>query len=666
MVFETGTRRMSRQQTSARQLHDGSGTRSGFTPWRTAMARRTYVAGALWLAGAAWARLSGLPDLTGWLRVRLDGPGLLLLGAALLGGYNFFPKAVRAVRRLRLDMNFLMTAAIIGALLIGEPIEAAAIAALFSLAELLEAAAVTRSRRSIEELIRLAPERAQRIEANGVEKEVLASDLRTGDRIRVRPGEKIPIDGRVHDGVSAIDEATVTGESVPVRKRAGDDVFAGTLAVEGWIEIEATTDAGDTTLDRIVRLVKEAQNKRSPSERLIERFAKVYTPAVTALAVLTMLLPPLAGWGSNLEWFTRGLTLLVIACPCALVIATPVTIMSAITNAARHGVLIKGGEYIETLGGTCAIAFDKTGSLTEGRLAVTDVEGLNGATPDEVLRIAAAVERRSEHPIARAIVARAEESGMTSGQVVVTAFEARPGYGVLANVGGRRVRIGTGELFESLRPPDRFAALEEEGKTTVLVAVDDDVIGLIALADRIRPEAPSVVHALEQLGVHGMVMLTGDNERVARRVAGQLGIADVRSRLLPGDKVNAVLEYRRDHGHVAMLGDGVNDAPALAAADVGIVMGGAGSPASIETADIALLSDDLRMLPYALRIAHRARWLLRFNIAIAIGLKLLLAVGAVTGVVSLLVAVLLGDLGASLAVTLNAMRLGRMGAAPAS
>lgn len=631
------------------------------SPWRTAMARRTYASGALWLAGAAAAWVSGAPDLSGWLRVRLDGPGLVLLASALVGGYNFFPKAVRAVRGLRLDMNFLMTAAIFGALLIGEPIEAAAIAALFSFAELLEAAAVTRARRSVEELIRLAPERALRVTADGAVDEVLASELRTGDRVRVRPGEKIPIDGRILDGVSAIDEATVTGESVPVAKRAGDIVFNGTLLVDGYVEVRATTDAGDTTLDRIVRLVREAQSRRAPSERFIDRFARVYTPAVTALAVLTMVVPPLAGWGTGLEWFTRGLTLLVIACPCALVIATPVTIMTAITSAARRGVLIKGGEYIETLGGTCAIAFDKTGSLTEGRLSVTHVEGIGDGSVDEVLRIAAAVERRSEHPIARAIVSYADAAGPTNDATTqVVGFEARPGSGVLAAVDGRRVRIGTPELFPETPLPARFVEWQEDSRTAVLVGVDDRFIGVIALADRIRPEAREVVEALARLGVHKMVMLTGDHERVARRVADEIGIREVRAQLLPDEKVDAIREYGRDHQHIAMLGDGINDAPALAAADVGIVMGAAGSPASIEAADVALLRDDLRMLPYTLALAQRTRWLLRFNIAFALGLKLLLAVGAVAGVVNLLIAVLVGDLGASLAVTVNAMRLSRI------
>lgn len=624
------------------------------------MAYRTYAAGALWLAGALVAWIMEAPDASGWLRLRLDPAGLVLLAAAAIGGFNFFPKALRAIRRLRLDMNFLMTVAIIGAIIIGEPIEAAAIAALFSMAELLEAAAVSRTRRSIEELITLAPERARRVTPDGAEEDVAASDLTIGDHVRIRPGEKVPIDGRVVDGLSSVDQATVTGESVPVTKRTDDLVFAGTLLVDGYLEVEATTAPGDTTLQRIVKLVRQAQAERAPSEQFIERFARFYTPAVTLLAVLTMLLPPAVGWGSNLEWFTRGLTLLVIACPCALVIATPVTIMSAITSAARHGVLIKGGAYVEALGAVCAFAFDKTGSLTEGNFAVTDIVPLADQGEQEILHTAAQLERRSEHPVAKAIVAHADAQAEAGDRAAVSGFEAHVGRGVTGVVDGRAVRIGTAELFDSIAIPSRFRELQDDGKTVVLVGSEGRLIGMIALADRVRPEAAEAIADLAKLGVHETVMLTGDNERVARRVAAQLGIAEVRAELLPEQKVTTITAYRRAHEGVAMLGDGVNDAPALAAADVGIAMGGAGSPASIETADIALLGDNLRLLPYAVRVSQRARRLVRVNIAIAVGLKLLLAVGAVTGFVNLLVAVLLGDLGASLAVTLSAMRISRL------
>ncbi len=628
--------------------------------WQTAEARRTYVAGVLWIGGTVAALVVGDAHQPAWLRLRVDVPGLALLTGALVGGWNFFPKGVRAVRRVRLDMNFLMTVAIIGALFIGEPIEAAAIAALFSLAELLEASALARARRSIEALVHLAPEGARVVTEDGEEHDVPAALLRTGQRVRVRPGEIIPIDGTVVDGESAVDESTVTGESLPATKAVGAAVFAGTVVADGYLEVEAATDAGDTTLDRIVRLVRQAQTQRSPSERFVQRFARYYTPAVTGLAVLTMTVPPLLGLGSGLEWFTRGLTLLVVACPCALVIATPVSVVSAITSAARHGVLIKGGESLEALGRTRAMAFDKTGTLTAGRLEVVALEPVDGATVDELLRLAVAVERRSEHPIAQAIVAYAARELEGDAAEAVSGFQSRIGRGTVARVDGREVRVGSPELFPDVPLPSRFAELERAGKTVVLVGVDGELLGMIGLADQPRPGVAWVLDQLERLGVHERIMVTGDHELVARSIAARVGIADVRARLLPEDKVATVKELLAEHGTVAMLGDGVNDAPALATATVGIAMGAAGSPATIETADVALMADDLRMLPYAVRMARLARRVIIINVAVALALKVALAVGAVLGVVSLLLAVLVGDMGASLAVTANAMRLARL------
>jgi Cd2+/Zn2+-exporting ATPase len=626
------------------------------SPWRTPEAIRTYVSGVLWLAGTALTFATGEPDVAGWLRVRLDAAGLILLAAALVGGWNFFPQGLRAVRRLRLDMGFLMTAATVGALLIGEPIEAGAIAFLFSLAELLERAAVDRARRSIEELVRLSPEEATLV-GDGGEQRVAASSLRRGQLVRVRPGEKIPIDGRVVAGAAAVDQATVTGESVPIPKETGDPVFAGTLAHEGSLDVEATTDAGDTTLDRIVRLVREAQSRRTRVEHFVQRFARVYTPAVTALAVLVMTAPPVLGFGSGLEWFLRGLTLLVVACPCALVIATPVTVVSALTSATRHGVLIKGGEHLEALGGACAVAFDKTGTLTEGRLEVVDVRAADGWAPSEVLALAAAAEARSEHPIAGAIVAAGPAAGPIRS---ADGFRAFAGRGVTARVEGTEVRVGTAALFEGAVP--QMADLERRGLTVVYVGAGPGIVGAIALRDRIRPESAAVVQRLRDLGFHARFLLTGDQEPVARSVGEVLGITEVRARLLPEQKIDMVRELRERHGAVVMVGDGVNDAPALAEASVGVAMGAAGSPATIETADVALMADDLRMLPYAVQLARRARHVVRFNIAFAVGIKVLLAAGAVLGVVNLLTAVLVGDMGASLLVTLNAWRLGHVGA----
>ena len=638
------------------------------SPWRTHEAWRTYAAGALWASGIALALvLGGFEQEAGWLRIRLDPAGLLFLAAALVGGWNFFPKGIRSALTLKLDMNFLMTVAIIGAVSIGEPLEAAAIAFLFSLAELLEHSTVVRARNSIDELLRLAPEHATVVDADGTERSLPSSELRVGQLVRVRPGEKVPIDGVVREGRSGVNQANVTGESVPVAKAPGDPVFASTLNTDGFLEIEATTDAGDTTLARFARLVREAQSKRSPTEQFVQTFARYYTPAVTGLAVLVMVVPPLVGFGTGLTWFVRGLTLLVIACPCALVIATPVTIVSALTSAARHGVLIKGGEYVEAFGATCAMAFDKTGTLSSGRLEVTDVVPLGEIGGTELLLLAAAIEGRSEHPIARAIVARAAMEGETGQRPPdVRNFQAHPGRGVSAEVDGAAVAIGTTDLFrgtavdiEDARIGGRFEALERAGKTVVIASRDARPVGLIALADTLRPEAPMVLARLRDEGVHHQILLTGDQPYAARAVGDAVGADEVHAELKPEQKVKAVKDILRLHKSVAMVGDGVNDAPALAAASVGIAMGGAASPATIETADIVLMADDLTMLPYARRVSQLARRLVRINIGLALGLKAMLAVGAVGGFVSLIVAVLVGDMGASLAVTLNAMRLAR-------
>jgi Zn2+/Cd2+-exporting ATPase len=619
------------------------------SPWTTLFARRTYLAGALWAAGVAVAWVTDAPDRAGWLAIRLDAAGLLYLAAAVAGWANFAPAGWRALRSLKLDMNFLMSAAIVGALLIGEPFEAATLAFLFSVAELLERYAVDRGRRSIALLVELAPERADRLTVAGGVESVPAAELRVGDRIRVRPGDKIPADGRVIAGSSAVNEATITGESLPRRKKLGDQVFASTLNTEGALDVEVTADAQHSTLARIIQLVREAESRRAPIEQFVKRFARVYTPIVTISAVAIMTVPPLAFGADGLDWFVRGLTLLVIACPCALVIATPVTVVSALTSAARHGVLIKGGEHLEALGAIRALAFDKTGTLTKGALRVTGYQAPGGGEV-ALLRRVAAVEARSEHPIAKAIVRFAEESGVRA-DAPVEAFEAVPGRGVRAVVEGLDVVAGT-RAWVGDAP-----AAERAGATEVVARAGRDLVGVFTVEDEIRDEAPAVVAQLHALGIRPVVMLTGDVLPTAQAVAAKIGITAVRAQLLPEDKVNVMGELRREHGTVAMLGDGVNDAPALAAASVGLAMGAAGSPAAIETADIALMADDLTKLPYAVRLSRRARRTIRFNISLALGLKLVLAAGAVLGLVSLAAAVLVGDMGGSLVVTVNALRI---------
>lgn len=626
------------------------------SPWISPFAVRTYLAAACWLAGMLWSGLTETADTTGWLAFRLDPPGLLYTAAALIGGSNFFRAGLRAAGRFRLDMNFLMSVAIVAALLIGEAFEAATLATLFSLAELLERYAVDRGRRSIARLLELAPESAERLNSDGGSASVPLDALRIGDRVRIRPGGKVPADGRVVGGISSVNEATVTGESLPVTKRPGDPVFAGTLNAEGALDVEVTADAQHSALARIVQLVRAAESQRAPIEQFVTRFARVYTPVVTVLAVLVMVVPPMLGAGSGLEWFVRGLTLLVIACPCALVIATPVTVVSAITSAARHGVLIKGGTHLETLGQIRAMAIDKTGTLTFGQLTVSAFQADPGGAETSLLQALLAIEQLSEHPVAAAIVHYARARGATA-EGVVEQFTAIPGQGVRAVVNGQAYQIGTEDLVGAVTasrwgptPPDaiRTYIRSERGESA-----------LIELRDRVREDAAVMVRALHGLGVRPVVMLTGDAEAAARGVGLAAGMDEVRFRLSPEEKVAAVRELRARHGAIAMLGDGVNDAPALAAANVGLAMGAAGSPAAIEAADVALLADDLKRVPYAVELARRARRTIRFNITAAIGLKAMLAVGAVGGVVSLALAVLIGDLGASLVVTGTALLLAR-------
>jgi Cd2+/Zn2+-exporting ATPase len=624
------------------------------SPWRTPFAGRTYLAGVFWAAGVVASWLTQSPDVAGLLHVRLDAAGLLYLGSSIIGGLNFFAAGVRAARTFRLDMNFLMSVAIVAAILIGESFEAATIAFLFSGAELLERFAVDRGRRAVTRLLELAPEQAERLLPNGKTEQVPASQLRTGDVVRVRPGDRIPADGRVNEGTSAVNEATITGESLPSTKRPGDNVYAGTLNTDGSLDLVVTTDAEHSTLARIVQVVRAAEARRAPIEQFVQRFARIYTPLVTVLSVVVMAAPPLLFGGDGLEWFVRGITLLVIACPCALVIATPVTVVSALTSAAKHGVLIKGGNYLETLGSMRALAIDKTGTLTKGELEVIEFRHTGPMSRQQFLTRLVTLESRSEHAVARALVEFGRASEQTS-DLTIQAFAASPGRGVVGRVDDVEFTVGTEELVGAdvaarWGPPD-------PGTLRVYSTAGDGSEAMFVLRDEPRENAARTIRALHDAGIRPIIMLTGDAAAAAELVAKETGVDEYRARLLPEEKVYVVRELRERYGVVGMLGDGVNDAPALAEASVGMAMGAAGSPATIETADVALMADDLTRLPYAVHLARSARRTIRFNIALAIGLKLVLAAGAVAGMVSLAVAVLVGDMGGSLAVTLNALRI---------
>ena len=663
----------------------------------------TLVSGALIVAG--FIATAAAPEAAPWL-----------FGAAMLSGGVYVARAaVFSLRGRQVDMNVLMTLAMIGAAAIGEWSEAALVAFLFSLGTVLQVATLERTRRAISGLMKLAPPTAAVLrpcpdDGELEETTVDVADIVVGDVVLIRPGERAAVDGVVLDGAAAADQAPVTGESAPVAKGPGDQIFAGSIIEGGTLRVRATAAASDTTIAKIVHMVEEAQAQRAPAESIVDRFASRYTPVVVALAAAVAFVPPLFGASFD-TWFYRGLALLIISCPCALVISTPVSILAALARATKNGVLIKGGAYLEQMAGLKAVAFDKTGTLTLGRPQVTDVVPLNGTSPARVLTVAAALERYSEHPLARAITERAAQDGAVEvitaaaapAGVPVTAcscsepgccaagtgsaeaaddhdharhdgeahprrgpdverFRAIPGRGVRAELDGRLHFVGRPDLLGAHGSDPALTAvvgrLEREGKTAIVVGDEDGALGVVAVSDPLRPEAREAVAALRDLGVAEIAMLTGDNPETARAVAAQAGVTDVRAGLLPAQKVDAVVELRDRAGVVAMIGDGVNDAPALAAASLGVAMGAAGTDAALETADIALMGDDLSAVPETIRLARRTTRVIWQNIVFSIAVKAVFLVLAPLGLVSLWLAVF-ADMGTSLLVTANGLRLYR-------
>ncbi len=573
--------------------------------------------------------------------------------------WHIAPKAFRAVGRFQLDMNVLMSVAVVGAIGLGEWFEGSTVAFLFMLSNWLESWSVGRARRAIQALMELAPPTARVQKEHGHEVEVDASTVVIGDRVIVKPGEKFPLDGRVIEGHTSTNQAPITGESMPVNKAVGDDVFAGTINQEGAVIIDVTKPADDSVLAGVIRLVEQAQGKRSPSERFVDRFARYYTPAVIVGAILVCVLPPLVWGGDWGTWLYRSLVLLVIACPCALVISTPVTIVSGLASAARNGVLIKGGEYLESVGKAEVVAFDKTGTLTCGRPIVEQVIPINGTSVSHLLELASAVEQRSEHWIAKAIVAHARDQGVVAPPC--DNYVAISGRGAKAQVDGKAYRIGNHRFFEeenSCTPEVHEAMLEHEDchHTVVALSSEDGPLGVFLLADSPRGAARESVEALRACGVSTVLMLTGDNEGTAKAVAQECGVTEYEAGLLPADKVRAIEGYRAKGKHIVMVGDGINDAPALAAAHVGIAMGGGGTDASLETADIGLMTDDLRKLPWLIRHSRRTRAIIVQNITLSLVVKVLFAGLAVVGMTNLWMAIA-ADTGASLVVTFNGLRL---------
>ena len=545
--------------------------------------------------------------------------------------------------------------AAVGSFFIGHGEEGAAVIFLFYVAEFLESHASERARRSILSLMKLAPEVAT-VKRDGEEIKVHVHDVGVNEIIVVRPGEKIPLDGEVVRGVSSVNQAPITGESVPVTKQVGDEVYAGTINNEGFLEIKVTKRSDETMLSKIIKLVEEAQKTRSPTEKFIDKFSKYYTPSVIVLAICVAVVPTLAYGLPFNDWFYKALVLLVVSCPCALAISTPVAMVSGITSAARNGVLIKGGAYVEEISKIKVFAFDKTGTLTEGRLEVTDVISL-GHSREDVLIKAASLEALSEHPIAKAIVEKAREEGAKL--KTVNDFRAIAGKGVTGKIDGQAYYVGSKGLFKELSadfPENQAEKLENEGKTVVFIRNEKEVFGQIAVTDKIRDTTVRTMTELRERGIK-TVMITGDNRRTAEAIANRIGIAEYQAELLPEDKVDIVKELSKKYGRVAMVGDGVNDAPALAGASVGIAMGAIGSDVSLETADIALMQDDLSKLPYLIELSKKTLKIVKENVLASILIKGSFAILVFPGLVTLWLAVAVGDMGLSLAVILNAMRL---------
>ncbi|MFP7335036.1 heavy metal translocating P-type ATPase [Shouchella clausii] len=587
----------------------------------------------------------------------------LFLTAILVGGFPLLKTGIRNVARLEFDMKTLMTLAVIGGAIIGEWGEVAVVVILFAISEALERFSMDRARKSIQSLMDIAPNEAL-IKRNGQEFTVHVGDIVVGDIMIVKPGQKIAMDGIVVHGHSSVNQAAITGESVPVEKAVDDEVFAGTLNEEGLLEIEVTKLVEDTTISKIIHLVEEAQGERAPAQAFVDKFAKYYTPIIMVVAALVAIIPPLFAGGNWSTWVYQGLAVLVVGCPCALVISTPISIVSAIGNAAKKGVLVKGGVYLEEMASLKAIAFDKTGTLTKGIPVVTDFALLNPQLDQrQLFAIVAALENRSQHPLASAIVAKAEDEQLPYHDYMVENVTALTGKGITGTVNGKTYYVGSPKLFQERLPTrnitpfaQNIKSLQQQGKTAMLVGTETELLAIVAVADEVRPSSKEVIRKLHEAGIAKTVMLTGDNKQTAHAIGQAVGVADIQAELMPEDKLRFIKQWQENHGHVAMVGDGVNDAPALAAATVGIAMGGAGTDTALETADIALMGDDLKKLPFTVKLSRKTLNIIKANIAFAIAIKLAALLLVVPGWLTLWIAIL-SDMGATLLVALNSMRL---------
>ncbi|MFB9974281.1 cadmium-translocating P-type ATPase [Allobacillus sp. SKP2-8] len=591
---------------------------------------------------------------------------LLFIASMLVGGVSLLKTGLQNLARFEFDMRTLMTIAVIGGVIIGEWAEVSVVVILFAISEELERFSMDRARKSIQSLMDIAPNKAI-VKRFGQETTVHVDEIVVGDTMIVKPGQKIAMDGVILSGSSSINQAAITGESVPVEKTEADEVFAGTLNEEGHLEVKVTKLVDDTTLAKIIHLVEEAQAERAPSQAFVDRFAKYYTPIIMVIAALVAVLPPLFFGASWDAWVYQGLAVLVVGCPCALVISTPISIVSAIGNAAKQGVLVKGGIYLEEIGGLKAMAFDKTGTLTKGVPVVTNIELIDQeADEKEVLKKVSALENRSQHPLASAILKTADEKLIDYQTTDINDFTSITGKGIQGEIDGSTYYVGSPNLFNELTMnkldptvKEKVQALQNEGKTVLIAGTKEKVQLILAVADEVREASQSVIEKLHRAGIEKTVMLTGDNANTGQAIGKQVGVTDVRAELLPQDKLEVIRSLRDSHKQVAMIGDGVNDAPALAASTVGIAMGGAGTDTALETADVALMGDDLEKLPFLVRLSRKTLNTIKGNITFAIAIKVAALLLVIPGWLTLWIAIL-SDMGATVLVALNSMRLMRV------
>lgn len=591
--------------------------------------------------------------------------GAFLLSIAI-GGFSIFKTGFKNLLKLQFDMKTLMTIAVIGAAIIGEWSEGAVVVILFAISEALEHYSMERARKSITSLMDIAPKTAL-VRRNGKEQEISVDDIAINDVMIVKPGQKIAMDGTVLKGHSNVNQAAITGESIPVEKSLGDEVYAGTLNVEGLLEIQVTKLVDDTTIAKMIYLVEEAQGERAPAQAFVDVFAKYYTPIIIVVAFLVAIIPPIFLDAEWIPWIYQGLAVLVVGCPCALVISTPVAIVTAIGNAAKKGVLIKGGIHLEEAGKINVMAFDKTGTLTKGIPAVTDFVVFGDEEPTQLFGKVAALEAFSQHPLSQAFIKKAEQDQIINfSSYTIDEFSSIIGKGIQGKIDSEQYYIGNAALMKekvSIEQVDQvneqFKAYQLQGKTAMLVAKEKAIVAIVAVADEVRSSSKEVVAALHAQGIENTIMLTGDSAETAHGIAQEVGLTRTAANLLPKHKLEMIKELKEQYGHVAMIGDGVNDAPALAAANIGIAMGGVGSDTALETADITLMGDDLRKLPFTIKLSKKTKRIIKQNITFALGLKLLALLLVVPGWLTLWIAIF-ADLGATLLVTLNSLRLLRV------